>query len=218
MAGRCGRCGEDGPTVTVTRILREKFTGFDAWPFGTRRLCTPCAWAYSRPPTTVPAMMISTSTVTEHPKGIGLAAVLASGALPTTHAVVLPTSRRRHILATAEWGHLATDGLVTSWDSAAASRLTDLAMLRPTVTTWVRTQASKTTNGRQIALDIDRVLLREMPPYPLLATQPRDGWQRFLAAWTALRPWRSIPPLWAAVKVLTTPAGAVAPGIGEHVG
>ena len=26
--GRCGRCGEDGPTVTSARIISEKFTGF----------------------------------------------------------------------------------------------------------------------------------------------------------------------------------------------
>ncbi len=218
VAGRCGRCGEGGPTVTVTRIVSEKFTGFDDWPFGSRRLCVPCAWAYSRSPASVPAMMITATTVTEHPKGAGLAAVLATGPLPHTHAVVLPTSHRRHILATAQWGHLATDGLVTVWDAAAASRLTNLAMVRPAVTAWVRARASKSTNGRQIALEIDRVLLREMPPYPLLATQPKQDWPGFLAAWTALQPWRTVAPLWAAAKVLTTPVSAAAAYNGRQTG
>jgi len=207
--GRCGRCGEDGPTVTSSRIISEKFTGFDAWPFGSRRLCVACAWAYSRPPSAVPAMLITTTTVTEYPKGVGLASVLTSGALPNTQAVVLPTSHRRHILATAQWGHLATDGLVTVWDAAAASRLSELATVRPAVTAWVRARTTQSMSGRQIALDIDRMLLREMPPYPLLATQPREAWPRFLAAWTALQPWRMVAPLWAAAKILTTtpPAG-----------
>ena len=48
-----------------------------------------------------------------------------------------PTARRRRILPTAEWGHLATDGLVVPWDAAAAARLADLAWLRTTVAaTW----------------------------------------------------------------------------------
>lgn len=210
VAGRCGRCGEDGDTVTVTRIVSEKFTGFDAWPFGSRRLCVPCAWAYSRPPAAVPAMVITTATVTEHPKGAGLAALMCAGALPTTHAIVLPTSHRRHILASAAWGHLATDGLVTAWDDTAASRLTALATLRPVVTTWVRSHASPSSNVRHIAAEIDRVLKREMPPYPLLDTQPKENWPRFLADWTALQPWRTVAPLWVAAKVLTAPARAAA--------
>ena len=58
VRGRCGRCGAEGPTVTSSRIVSESFTGFDTWPFGTRRLCVPCAWAYSRPPRAVPATLL----------------------------------------------------------------------------------------------------------------------------------------------------------------
>ena len=148
VPGRCGRCGEDVPTVASRHVISEKFTNFDDWPFGSRRLCVPCAWAYSRSPAAVPAMMITAATVTEHPKGIGLAAVLAAGPLAHTHAVVLPTSHRRHILATAQWGHVATDGLVTAWDAAAAARLADLAMLRPVVSTiWASVSSSGTASA-----------------------------------------------------------------------
>ncbi len=206
VAGRCGRCGEDGPTVTSSRIISESFTGFEDWPFGSRRLCVPCAWAYSRPPRAIPAMVITTTTVTEHRRGVGLATLLTAGALPNDHAVILPTTSRRHLLAAAEWGHLTTDGLTTTWDSAAASRLTDLATLRPLVATWVRSIATPEWTGRQIALHIDRTLLRDMPPYPLLATQSRDSWPRFLAAWTALQPWRTLAPLWLAARFLVTAA------------
>lgn len=216
IPGRCGRCGVDGPTVTSSHIISEKFTGFDAWPFGSRRLCVPCAWAYSRPPIAVPAMVITADTVIEHPRGAGLAPLLSAGALPTSHAVVLPSSRRRHVLATAEWGHLATDGLVTVWDATAASRLVDLTLVRPIVTAWVHAHATDSMSERQIAMKIDRTLMGEMPPYPLLATVARGSWAQFLAAWAALQPWRTVEPLWAAARTLThtpndIPASARAP-------
>ncbi|MCV7286000.1 hypothetical protein H7J87_11730 [Mycolicibacterium wolinskyi] len=211
IPGRCGRCGEDGPTVTSSHIISEKFTGFDAWPFGSRRLCVPCAWAYSRSPIVVPAMVITADTVTEYSEGAGLAPLLTAGALPNTHAVVLPSSRRRHVLATAEWGHLATDGLVTMWNATAAGRLADFALVRRAVTAWVHAHATDSMSERQIAMKIDRTLMREMPPYPVLATQPRDSWTQFLDAWASLQPWRKVEPLWAAARTLThTPTKAAA--------
>jgi hypothetical protein len=190
VEGRCGRCGTDGPTVTSSRIISEKFTGFDAWPYGSRRLCVACAWAYSRQPTTQPALLITTTTVTEYPDGADLAHALTGGALPNTHAVVLPTARRRHILPTAEWGHLATDGLVVRWDAAAAARLADLGWLRSEVgATWPQ-------------------LSRAAPPSRLLTVQPPDCWAQILAAWSQVQPWRSVPPLWAAARALTNSSAA----------
>jgi hypothetical protein len=184
--GRCGRCGADGPTVTSSRIISEKFTGFDAWPFGSRRLCVACAWAYSRQPTTQPALLITTAAATEYRHGDALADVLADGALSSAQAVVLPTARRRHILPTAEWGHLATDGLVVSWDTTASSRLTDLIWLRRKLgATWPQ-------------------LNRSAPPPQLLTSQPAQHWPRILAAWSQLQPWRCTPPLWAAARALST--------------
>lgn len=188
--GRCGRCGQDGPTVTSARIISEKFTGYDAWPFGSRRLCVPCAWAYSGQPTTQPSLLITNTAVTEYSAGADLADILTVGPLSTTQAVVLPTARRRHILPTAEWGHLATDGLVTLWDTTAATRLTDLVWLRATLgATWPQ-------------------LSRGAPPTRLLKTLPGDQWSRALHAWEALQSWQAIPPLWAAARVLTNPRTA----------
>ncbi len=185
--GRCGRCGQDGPTVTSSRIISEKFTGFDAWPFGSRRLCVPCAWAYTRQPTTQPALLITTTAVTEYSAVAALAEVLTAGPLSNSEAVVLPIARRRHILPAAEWGHLATDGLVVTWDHTASTRLADLAWLRTTVgATWPQ-------------------LHRPAPPSRLLSAQPADHWPRILAAWEALHAWRAVPPMWAAARVLTNP-------------
>jgi hypothetical protein len=132
-------------------------------------------------------MLITATTVTEYFAGAALGEVLAAGPLSTTQAVVLPTARRRHILPTAEWGHLATDGLVVPWDSAASTRLTDLTWLRTTVSaTWPQ-------------------LSRSAPSSRLLGGQPADRWPRILAAWSALQPWRTVPPLWACARVLTNP-------------
>ncbi|WP_304119275.1 hypothetical protein [Mycolicibacterium bacteremicum] len=185
--GRCGRCGQDGLTVTSSHIISEKFTGFDAWPFGSRRLCVPCAWAYTRQPTTQPSLLITATAVTEYSVAAGLAEVLTAGPLSTSQAVVLPTARRRHILPTAEWGRLATDGLVVAWDHISAALLADLAWLRATVgATWPQ-------------------LHRAAPPTRVLRVQPADTWVRILTAWEALHAWRTVPPLWAAARLLTNP-------------
>lgn len=190
--GRCGRCGTDGPTVTSSRIISEKFTGFDAWPFGSRRLCIPCAWAYSHQLTHAPALLITTTTgVTEYPNRADLAAELTTAALSPTHAAVLPTASHRHILPTAQWGHLTVDGLVVSWDAAAAARLTELV--------WLRSLTSATLPKPWAALS------RPAPPARLLSSQPADHWPRILTTWASLQPWRDIPPLWAAARILTNP-------------
>lgn len=183
--GRCGRCGEDGPTVASSRIITEKFTGFDAWPFGTRRLCVACAWAYSHLPTAQPNMLITTTAVIRYTNVADLAAMLAAAALPDTHAVMVPTAGRRHILPTMQWGHLATDGLVIAWGAESARRLTGLAWLRTTVgATWPQ-------------------LGNPAPPARLLTRQPSDHWARLVQAWASLQPWRTVPPLWAAARLLT---------------
>lgn len=188
--GRCGRCGHDGPTVLSSKIISEKFTAFDSWPFGSRRLCVACAWAYSRQPTTQPALLITVDTVTEYSHEPALAQLLMGGALPDTHAVVLPTARRKHILPTTQWGHLATDGLVIRWAAAAAAKLTDLVWLRNTVAaTWPQ-------------------LSEPSPPSRLMKHQSFDDWSRILTAWTQLQSWRATPALWSCARILSTPTPA----------
>ena len=86
------------------------------------------------------------------------------------------------LLPTAEWGRLATDGLVVRWDAGVASRLADHA--------WLRTMVAATWPQ----------LSRSAPPPRLLTAQPADRWPRILAAWSQLQPWRSVPPLWAAAR------------------
>lgn len=190
VEGVCGRCGDRGPTVTTTRIFSEKFTGYEHWPYGKRRLCVPCAWAYSRRPTTALPMLITATTVTEYPDGRGLAPILRTAALPNTAAAVLPVRalrKHRYLLPTAQWGHLATDRIVVRWDSTAAERLTDM--------TWLRDDAGATMGQ----------LDQPAPPAQLLTAQPSATWPRILSAWTQLQPWRDNPTLWLAAREITDP-------------
>lgn len=198
--GRCGRCGADGPTVASSRIISEKFTGFDAWQFGTRRLCTPCALAYRRPPTSQPAMLITTTSVTEYPERSGLAAVLMTGPLACTEAAIAPAYPRRHLLPTARWGHLATDTLVIGWDAAAARRLADAA--------WLRSLLLALKDTTEPTLRVWTRLGESAPPHRLLTSQPAHRWEPILSAWSNLQLWRSTPPLWAAARTLTDHATA----------
>lgn len=185
LSGRCGRCGSDEPTVASARIISEKFTGFDSWPYGSRRLCTCCAWAYSRPPTAQCATLITQTTITEYLDGAELGATLIAGALPDSQAAIVPTSRRRHILPTAQWAHLAADDLPLRWDATAAARLADLAWLRGTVgATWPQ-------------------LAKPAPPARLVTAQPSRYWPRIMDAWSQLQHWRSLPPMWSAARILT---------------
>ncbi|SIJ22384.1 Uncharacterised protein [Mycobacteroides abscessus subsp. abscessus] len=193
VLGKCARCGSDEPTVTSSRIISEKFTGFELWPYGTRRLCVPCAWAYSRQPTAQLAMLITSSETLEYSTGSHLAPVLSAGPLHSTQAAVLPTAKRRHILPTAQWAHLAVDGLLVAWDTLCARRLGELVWLRADLgATWPQ-------------------LSRPAPPAQLVTDQPPEHWQRVMTAWTALQPWRRVPPMWAAARILTNPPKAGSP-------
>ena len=200
--GRCGRCGADDATVPSSRVISEKFAAFDGWPYGLDRLCLACAWAYSRAPNTQPALHITTTTLTEYVDTTRLLDLLAAGPLPDSHAVIVPATRRQHILPTAQWAHLATDGYVIRWDAPAAQRLADLAWLRAIVD-----NAKAKTDRTWTRLGMPA------PPPWLLTAQPPDQWPRLLNAWQQLQPWRSLPQLWAAARRLTNPPQLTGPDL-----
>jgi hypothetical protein len=197
IAGRCGRCGSEGRTVPSSRVVSEKFAAFDGWLYGLDRLCLGCAWAYGRAPNTQPALHITTTSVTEHVDSAELLGLLCAGPLADTVAVVVPATRRQHILPNAQWAHVATDGFVAAWDAGAAQRLTDVAWLRGMLAasgpgasgSWTRLSAS-------------------VPPPWLLTGQPSGQWPRILDAWEQLTLWRSLPQLWAVARRLTNAPAA----------
>ncbi|TEA09071.1 hypothetical protein CCUG60884_00239 [Mycobacteroides salmoniphilum] len=131
-------------------------------------------------------MLITTATATAYRDAAALGPALSDGPLPADTAVVVPVARRRHILPTAQWGHLATDTLVLRWDAAYANRLAELRWLRTTGASWPQ-------------------LSQETPPPTLLTNQPSAEWDRILSAWARLNRWRRIPPLWTAARVLSLP-------------
>lgn len=191
---RCGRCGTDGPTIPSSYAVGEKFTAFDGWPYGLDRLCHTCAWAYARKPNTQPSLHITTTAVTEYVDTTQLLALLAAGPLPNDQAVIVPATRRQHILPTAQWAHLATDGFVIRWDAAAAQHLADIAWLRTLIDTAKSENA--TTWPR---------LSKPAPPPWLLNSQPAQQWPLILDAWQRLQHWRSLPQLWTVSRRLTNP-------------
>lgn len=191
LEGRCGRCGTDGPTVPSSRVVSDKFAAFGSWPYGMDRLCVACAWTYSRPPNTQPALHITSTTCTEYIDSTQLLDLLCVGPLPHDHAVVVPATRRQHILPTAQWAHLATDGFLVRWDAGASQRLTDIARLRRLI---------EVANPKAPAWTL---LSKPAPPSWLFRGQPKQRWAEILDAWPRLHPWRSIPQLWAAARRLT---------------
>lgn len=192
--GRCGRCGTDGPTIPSSCAVGEKFTAFDGWPYGLDRLCHTCAWAYARKPNTQPSLHITTTTVTEHIDTAELLGLLVAGPLPDSQAAVVPATRRQHILPNAQWGHLATDGFVIQWDTAAAKHLADTARLRTIIDT------AKPKNAAAWPC-----LSKPAPPAWLMRSQPAYQWPLILEAWQQLQPWRSLPQLWTVARRLTNP-------------
>ncbi|WP_238407199.1 MULTISPECIES: hypothetical protein [unclassified Mycolicibacterium] len=135
-------------------------------------------------------MLISNTQISEFPDGSGLFEALRSP-LPHDLAAVIPIRRlrkRRHVLPTAQWAHLAMDKLVLPWDRAAASRLVDLQ--------WIRTVTS--AGFRQ--------LTRPAPPVRFVTSLPPDQWDRMIEAWTNLQNWRDNPTVWAAVYEISGPA------------
>lgn len=173
--------------MTSSRIISERFADFDTWPFGSRRLCVPCAWSYSHHLPTQPALFITTTATTEFVDAAGLGAVLSAGPLQTTEAAMMPGRHRRlrHVLPNMRWGHLSTDRLVIAWDAVAAQRLADQVWLRATIgATWAQ-------------------LTAPAPPAPLITAQPPRLWPRVLSAWESLQTWRAIPALWIATKALS---------------
>jgi hypothetical protein len=197
IAGRCGRCGSEGRTVPSSRVVSEKFAAFDCWLYGLDRLCLGCAWAHSRAPNTQPALHITTTSVTEHVDSTELLGLLRAGPLADTAAVVVPATRRQHILPNAQWAHVATDGFVTAWDAGAAQLLTDVAWLR-----GLLAAAGPGASGSWTRLSAP------VPPPWLLTGQPSGQWLRILDAWEQLMPWRSLPQLWAMARRLTNAPAA----------
>lgn len=184
----CGCCGAGNlPLRAAYRVVSRKFTDADCWPYGSDWLCVVCAWAY-----TTPALRRSVYRVHQQPaeqvprRRCELGAELAVGALAAETTVVLPVRGRRHILPTAQWGHVCTDDVCVRWDETAAALLRTLR--------WLRTQPGVRA----------RDLESSTPPIQVLRAAGGERitvWKR----WELLEPWREQSDTWwdAAIALST---------------
>lgn len=182
----CARCGAAVETVRSAEVISEQFTGFDAWPYGMRRLCTPCAWCYAAfPPAGAKRWMtITRERTTYHRSTSALAQRLAAGPLTSDVAVVLAVSARHSPLAGARWGRVQADTVSVPWTQSQADRLQAVRRLRDAGATWPE------LDDRQ-------------PPRSLLSRYGPAQWITIAADWEQMDPWREIPTLWSMAKALT---------------
>ncbi len=185
----CASCGNRSiPLSPAHTVVSRKFTAADTWAYGGHMLCAACAWSY-----TTARLRRSVYRIDQHPPSLvdvdraTLGKRLASTPLPTASAVVIPVRGRRHILPTAQWGHVCTDDTQLRWDDDAVTLMRTLRRLR----TRIRARA----------------LHESVPPLAALratasTTEHRDLWRD----WQSLDPWRARnDSWWDAAIALSTP-------------
>lgn len=184
-AGLCARCGKEGASVPVRRVVSRNFTGWDGWdsPTGSG-LCAACAWAYR-----TPELRLQTLEVRRGPAKLrrldpsGLALVL-SEPIAATLAVTLPLRGRKHLLPAAQWGRICVDDVCIPWGSGDVERLAIMQGLR------------------RLGFG-PRMLSEPVPHYGLLRDLPADRRVAVIEQWRALAPWRQ-RLLWLKVAVAAT--------------
>ena len=176
-AGRCARCSTVDELETTSRVVSDRFTGWDSWadPSGTG-LCPACAWAYREP-----QLRKSSSVVRRDPPGIefvdltGLRKALAAP-VPAGVAVVATLNvGRKHVLPSADFGRVSVDGVVISWSDQDVKRLAIMEELRRAGVSYL-------------------ALAEPAPPWKVIAALPTAGRARLLELWDQLDPWRQARP------------------------
>lgn len=184
--GPCARCSAIDELETASRVVSDRFTGWDTWanPSGTG-LCPACAWAYREP-----ELRKSSSVVRREPPGIefvdftGLRQVL-DAPVPSGVAVVVTLSvGRKHVLPSAVFGRVCVDGLVISWSGEDVERLAAMEALRLAGVSYL-------------------ALAEPAPPWKVIAATPAAERGRLLTLWALLDPWRQARP-WFDLGVTAT--------------
>lgn len=173
-AGVCARCRLPAVLVATAVVVSKNFTGYDGWAApGRGGLCPACTWAYTEPALRAQAHVVHR----EGPHLIalqrpGLAEALLHGAMTAGCALVVPLRPgRKHVLTTAVWGRVATEGGAMPWRAGDAARLAVVARLR--------------------AAGFGPRMIRQVAPaYPVLSALPAGSVGAVLADWAALAPWR----------------------------
>lgn len=173
----CARCGQDADTsAPLTGVISDKFTGWDDYATGDRnpRWCVACTWGH-----TEATLRHFPWFVTPERGGRltpSLLRDLLAAPLDPTVALVVPLSRKKHLLPAARWGVITTDDVHLPWAAADADRLLLLLTLHA---------LGFTETG----------LLAPAPRFEQLRTLSPDQQALVLTTWPRLAPWRNYPPL-----------------------
>lgn len=172
--GVCARCCLPAALVATCAVVSKNFTGYDGWASpGRGGLCPACAWAHSAAPLRAQAHMV----LRDGPRLVALdrpalTQVLAAGALAAGCALVVPLRPgRKHVLAAATWGRVATEAGPMPWRAGDVARLAAVARLRS-------------------AGFGPRMICQIAPAYPVLSTLGADRVPAVLQDWAALACWR----------------------------
>lgn len=178
--------------MPASAVVSRNFTDTESWMFGGDRLCQGCGWAYA-----TPAARREVYLIAQHPTSrrqvltrIELGQRLVSAPLTSGEVAVIPVRGRRHILPTADWGHVCTDDTMLRWDTDAMELLDALRWLR----TLPRVRAGALTEA--------------VPPVAVLRAAPTQLWPTIMDRWAAVGVWRSTGGCWwdAAIALSTPPA------------
>ena len=175
VVGVCARCGSQACVVAVRAVVSKNFTGYDGWATpGCGGLCPACAWAHTSAVLREVAHQVS--QVGPHLAALqreDLAEVLAKGALSPGCALVVPLRPgRKHVIAAARWGQVATEAGAMPWRGADARALGAVVRLRA-------------------AGFGPRMIAAPAPAYPVLRALPAHQVPVVLGDWAALAPWRA---------------------------
>jgi hypothetical protein len=173
---RCARCTCSADAVgRLTDVISDKFTGWDDYATGTRvqHWCAPCAWGHVEPTLRYFPWVVTGDTGHQATPDI-LHTILAAPLTPDT-AVVVPLSRKKHLIPAARWGVVTTDDVHLPWTATDAHLLGVLDHLR--------------------ALGFgESALLAPVPRFEHLRTLPPAQQVEVMGLWTQLDPWRDYAP------------------------
>lgn len=188
--GSCARCTTRDDLETASRVVSDRFTGYDTWAdpsgFG---LCPSCAWAYRDR-----RLRSSAHVVEREPSSLRfvdyaqLREVLRWPLAPNTAVVVLLGAARKHALPSARFGHVCVDGVLVSWSAADVDRLAAMEKLRRSGVSYL-------------------ALGERTPPWDVISKSSPADRQRLLELWPRLDPWREARPWFDLGVTATTFAG-----------
>lgn len=192
LSGACARCSNASDLVPVRDVISKVFTGFDTWQRpGGAGLCAACSWAYRAPDLRSAIHLVTRQPISCQQVDRRTAAAVLSRALEPRTALIVPQRPgRKHLLPTAQWGHITTDSGSLPWGRREAGLLELVHQLR--------------ADGFGT-----RMLENPTPPFHQLQRIPKQRWQSVLFAWRSLDPWRVPDSLWLPLALhLTTPPSA----------